>query len=156
MIAVLGVDPGVRGGMALLRADGTVSALWASQPDMAEIELVAAVCEAAAQLKLHGSRTCFMEKVGYIRGDGGQGAFTFGKVTGLIRGALLASGIESHDVYPMMWQAKMECLTGGNKNVSKRRAIELYPKEKITHAVADALLIARYGWERSKMPGSLP
>jgi len=52
------------------------------------------------------------------------------------------------DVYPMMWQAKMECLTGGNKNVSKHRAQELFPGVRITHAVADALLIAEYGRRR--------
>jgi hypothetical protein len=39
----------------------------------------------------------------------------------------------------------MQCLTGGDKNISKRRAQELFPSLKITHAVADALLIAEYG-----------
>jgi len=35
-------------------------------------------------------------------------------------------------------------MTGGDKNVSKRRAQELFPEIKITHAIADALLIAEY------------
>jgi hypothetical protein len=44
----------------------------------------------------------------------------------------------------------MGCLTGGDKNVSKNRALELFPEvdevKKITHATADALLIGKYGW----------
>jgi hypothetical protein len=35
--------------------------------------------------------------------------------------------------------------TKGDKNVSKRRAQELFPQLKVTHATADALLIAEYG-----------
>ncbi len=43
------------------------------------------------------------------------------------------------------WQKEMGCLTKGDKNVTKRRAQELFPTLKITHAIADALLIAEYG-----------
>jgi hypothetical protein len=39
----------------------------------------------------------------------------------------------------------MQCLTKGDKNVSKAAAQRLWPKLKITHANADALLIAEYG-----------
>jgi hypothetical protein len=39
----------------------------------------------------------------------------------------------------------MSCLTKGDKNVTKSRAQELFPEVKVTHAIADALLIAEYG-----------
>jgi len=39
----------------------------------------------------------------------------------------------------------MGCMTKGDKNVSKRRSQELFPQIKVTHAIADALLIASYG-----------
>jgi hypothetical protein len=35
-------------------------------------------------------------------------------------------------------------MTRGDKNVSKRRAQEIFPMIKVTHSVADALLIAEY------------
>jgi hypothetical protein len=35
-------------------------------------------------------------------------------------------------------------LSKGDKNVTKRKAQELFPSLKITHATADALLIAEY------------
>ena len=39
----------------------------------------------------------------------------------------------------------MSWLSKGDKNVTKSRAQELFPELKITHAIADALLIAEYG-----------
>lgn len=145
MMAFLGVDPGVAGGLALLREDGTVAHIRAFSNAMTEREFVTAVDTAAGLLSVYRDRFCVMEKVGFIKGDGGKGSFTFGKVVGLIRGCLLTRGISVSDVYPVIWQARMECMTGGNKNISKRRAQELFPCEKITHAIADALLIAEYG-----------
>ena len=147
LCAVLGVDPGVRGGLALLRADGSVAGLWTMNPALTESEAVEKVRQAAWSLQAYRG-VCFFEKVGFKRGDGGKGAWTFGAITKLVTGALLALDVTPHYVYPMAWQAEMGCLTGGNKNVSKRRAVELFPAEKITHARADALLIAEYGRRR--------
>jgi hypothetical protein len=36
-------------------------------------------------------------------------------------------------------------MSKGDKNVTKRRAQQLFPQLKVTHAIADALLIAEYG-----------
>ena len=84
-------------------------------------------------------------------GDGGMGAFTFGRIAGLLAGLSWGQGWEPKYVAPMIWQAALGCLTRGNKNVSKNRAITLFPNyhaerpRGITHGVADALLIAEYG-----------
>lgn len=147
-LPVMGVDPGVRGGLAVLSGSGKVEYLRGFAPGMTELELARIIECGAGMLKSAYGTTCFFEKVGFIKGDGGLGSFTFGRVVGLLRGCLLSSGISIHDVYPAMWQASMECLTGGNKNVSKKRAIELFPDQKITHNIADALLIAEFGRRR--------
>ena len=148
MRAVIGVDPGVRGGLALLGWEGHLLHVRAFQPSMTHGELVEAVRVAAFELhKLDDKPTAFIEKVGYMPTDGGQGAFTFGRVDGLLRGALLMANCQVRDVMPLAWQSRMNCPTGGDKNVSKARAQQLFPRAKITHSVADALLIARYGWE---------
>lgn len=147
-VAILGIDPGVRGGLAVLRADGSVAHVAAFDPDGTESDVAVAMKVAVDNLGIAGGGQCFMEKVGYIAGDGGQGAFTFGRIVGLIRGCLLTRGIYPHDVYPTMWQTALGCLTGGNKNISKRRAKELFPEQKMTHAIADALLISEYGRRR--------
>ena len=134
--------------MALLRADGTIASVWTFQPGMDETEVVSAVDDAVKLLRAYGSRECVFEKVGYMPTDGGQGAFTFGSINGLLRGALLALGVRPRYVYPQAWQAELECLSGGSKNVTKLRAIQLFPGEKVTHGSADALLIAEFGRRR--------
>lgn len=71
-------------------------------------------------------------------------AFTFGQGYGGLKMALAACGIPYEEVLPAKWQKALGCRTGGDKNVSKRKAQELYPAIKITHATADALLLATY------------
>jgi hypothetical protein len=58
--------------------------------------------------------------------------------------AIVAAGIPFETVTPQKWQKTLGCLTKGDKNVSKRKAQELFPDIKITHAIADSLLIAHY------------
>ena len=139
----MGVDPGVRGGVVVLAANGAVKFCRGLSPDEETTEGV--LRDACTELWNYGGFECFLEKVGYIRGDGGQGAFTFGNVNGFIRGFLRASRVTIYAVPPQLWQAKLECLTGGDKNVSKARAQSLFPEVKVAHAIADALLIAQYG-----------
>lgn len=146
--ASLGVDPGVRGGLALLRPDGSISRLVSLRPDMLEADVVDEVRIMVNLLKSYKSSACFFEKVGHMTGDGAQGSHTFGSIKGLLRGALLMAEVRPRDVYPQVWQAEMGCLTGGNKNVSKYRAMEIWPHERWTHAVADAALIGEYGRRR--------
>lgn len=148
MIATLGIDPGVDGGLAVLRGDATVAHLRAFRPSMTHAELIEAVRFGLKMLVAENSRSVFMEKVGHMTGDGGQGSNTFGRVDGLLRGGVLMAGFKPVDVYPQAWQAALECMTGGNKNISKRKAMELWPLEKWTHAVSDAALIAEYGRRR--------
>jgi hypothetical protein len=143
--AVMGVDPGVRGGLSVLDEKGRPALVETFKPQMMEYDLVAVAVGAARRLMELGGVNVYFEKVGFIRGDGGQGSFTFGRVDGLLRGALRASGCQLHDVRPTMWQMKMGCLTGGNKNISKQHASVHFPEIKITHGNADSLLIAYYG-----------
>jgi hypothetical protein len=58
--------------------------------------------------------------------------------------ALVASGIPFERVTPAKWQRELGCLTKGDKNVTKRKAQELFPDVKVTHANADALLLATW------------
>lgn len=144
-IAVLGCDPGVRGGLAVLAGDGRVAHVRAFYPDMTRNDLSAALYQAMDLLKAEGSLNVYLEKVNTRPGEGHQGAFTFGRVYGGLEQAFLAHGAKLHDVYPMTWQGRLECMSAGNKNVTKARAAQLFPGVKMTHAVADALLIAEHG-----------
>lgn len=145
---IIGIDPGVKGGMALLTDLGGLV-------DTVSFEGFKAK-ELAAAFRIWRTMdprniVCWIEKVGYIKGDGAQGSFTFGRVAGLLEGISLGNDVEPHYVYPVMWQSYMNCLTGGNKQVSRRKAIEMFPTyhaerpRGITLGIADAILIAEYG-----------
>jgi len=94
----------------------------------------------------------YVEKVSYKKGDGGKGSFTFGRAYQWPRSCLLAANIKIRNAVPALWQGKLGCMTGGDKNVSKQKAMKLFPtlhaQTAITHATADALLIAEYGRRR--------
>ena len=147
MSAVTAFDPGVSGGLVVMRLSGEVAYIRGFAGLRTQKELVAVVKVAAGLMMRYEARSCYAEKVGFKKGDGGKGANTFGRVDGLLRGAALALDLDLFDVSPMMWQSRMGCLTGGNKNVSKNRALVLWPHlaKEITHQTADALLIAEYG-----------
>ena len=81
---------------------------------------------------------------------GATSAFSFGRGFGGLLMALAAAQIPYERVTPGVWQKAMKCLTKGDKNVSKRRAQELFPSLSITHATADALLIAEHCRRSSK------
>ena len=156
---IIGIDPGVKGGMALLTAAGGEVVETISFDGMKEKELAYAFRVWKAEAESHAFRISrggsgadvWIEKVGYMPGDGGMGSFTFGRIAGLLAGLSWGQGWEPHYVYPMMWQSALGCLTRGNKNVSKNKAISLFPTyhaerpRGITHGIADALLIAEYG-----------
>ena len=151
--AVMSVDPGTAGAASVLNAAGDPAFIGPFRPDMTELQLIHVAELAVAALRREKGKVCYFEKVGFMKGDGGRGAFTFGLVNGLVRGALLTLKVDVRLVPPMLWQSRMQCLTGGNKNVSRLAAQKIFPtvfpKEMFKYQadnIADSLLIARYGW----------
>ena len=136
----IGIDPGASGGIAMLDAQGRVVALEkmpATDRDILDV--------LAQATELEWTPTAVLEFVRSSPQMGVVSAFTFGCGWGALRMALCASQIPFDEVTPAKWQRALSCLTHGDKNVSKRRAQELFPGQKITHATADALLLAEYG-----------
>lgn len=149
----MGVDPGVNGGVAVLRLDGSTVFVAGLNSAMTHGDAVDVVEAAKDALRREGGGLCFCEKVGVMRHDGRKGANTFGRVDGILRGAILARPrVIIADVYPQAWQSALNCMTGGDKDVSLALARALFPSAfppKATKALAlrisDALLIAEYG-----------
>lgn len=141
----IGIDPGLSGGLAILAAEGAVVSAVPMPSTDAD---VFAHLDASAGVDIFEpkatSARAILERVSASPQMGVTSAFTFGKGYGGLRMALTAAGIPFDEVTPQKWQKAMQCLTGGDKNVSKRRAQQLFPQVKITHAIADALLIAEY------------
>lgn len=141
---VIGIDPGGNGGIAIL-AEGqdpiarkmpkTARDLW---------ELLAG----------HDPATCWIEKVHASPQMGTVSAFKFGYAAGIVHQASVCAGFRVEMVTPQKWQKHHGLIVKGRglgqddtskKNRNKAKAQELFPCLKITHAIADALLIAEYG-----------
>jgi hypothetical protein len=148
-VIVIGVDPGKSGGIAWI--DETGKACVEKMPDTLKDlwELIEKdILHATGNLHFGNStRNCkaYLEQISSSPQMGVVSAFTFGNGYGHLEMALTAAGIPFERVRPQAWQKAMGCMSKGQKNVTKAKAQELFPHLKITHATADACLIAEYG-----------
>lgn len=143
-MTTIGIDPGTNGGIAWI-ADGKpcVEKMPGSLRDLWEL-----ICDITNHPRstVDGRKyKAYLEQVHSSPQMGVKSAFTFGNGFGHLEMALTAAGIPFERIRPQVWQKAMGCMTKGDKNVSKRKAQELFPSIKVTHAIADALLIASYG-----------
>lgn len=137
---VIGIDPGKNGGIAV-REEGLSSCypMPSTEADIFSLlETLSAPCQPF----------CYIEKVHSMPGQGSVSVFTFGQGYGFLRGCLTSLRIPFDTVAPRKWQSVLNCLSKGDKNVTKAKAQQLFPHLKVTHKTADAVLIAEYGWRR--------
>jgi len=136
-MTIIGIDPGKNGGIAWT-TDG--------KPCVEKMpETLQDLWELIFDIQFGRDTKAFIEAVHSSPQMGVKSAFTFGNGFGHLEMALTGAGVPFERVRPQVWQKHMGCLTKGDKNVSKRRAQELFPSVKLTHSTADALLIAEYG-----------
>lgn len=139
---ILGIDPGESGGFAILNCDGCVHMVQAmgklTPADRCDIirKFTPEICKA------------YIEKVGVMPKQGIVSAATFMRNYGQLEGFLVGCQTPYEFILPAAWQKALGCLTKGDKNITKARAQGLFPHIQVTHALADALLIAEYGRRR--------
>jgi hypothetical protein len=136
MSIYLGIDPGGSGAIAAI-GDG-IQPMW-QKNDATEREI-------SEWLRGFPTNLCFalIEKVHAMPKQGVSSSFKFGMSYGFLRGLLIAWAIPFEEVSPQRWQGALGCRSGGDKNVTKAKAQQLWPDVKFTHANSDALLIAEY------------
>lgn len=134
----IGCDPGKNGGIGVITPSGSY-AIKMPETEKDLLQELVTIANGAV-----GGTMAVLETVHSSPQMGVKSAFTFGQGYGGLRMALLAAGIPFENVTPQKWQKTLGCLTGGQKNVSKTRAQQLFPGIRITHNVADALLLSEY------------
>jgi len=132
----IGVDPGASGAIAILDADSEVIGVIKNSATPADLHAF------LAQYQLVARMSGLIEQVSAMPKQGVASTFKFGWSYGLLTGLLVCNQVSFEKVTPQTWQREMKCLSGGDKNVTKQAAQSLWPKERITHATADALLLA--------------
>ena len=145
----LGVDPGLGGGLALIASDATpddVVPMPKTDHDLAEFFSALYGIDAIPHKTF-----AIIERVHAMPKNGSISAFKLGQSYGTLRGLLAAFEIPYTEVSSSVWKRHHGLIAPAGatdtvkKNLSKAKAQQLFPNLKITHAIADALLIAEYG-----------
>jgi Holliday junction resolvasome RuvABC endonuclease subunit len=141
----VGIDPGQSGGIGIIDADGSfvTSFKFKDQTD-ADISEIFRYIQELQGVMSENSVYALLEKVHSMPKQGVASSFTFGMSFGFLKAMLTAHKIPWDFVQPNTWQKALGCQTHGDKNITKSKAQRQWPGVKITHANADALLIAEY------------
>ncbi len=144
----LGIDPGHSGGLALVSSDSAQA--W----KMPESELGTATLLRELLPQIHLAMLEAVTPMGIGRDSkvkqGLGSTWKFGQHYGFLRGLLQGLNIPFATVRPQVWQPALGIEKRGtksgteHKNATKDRAQSLWPEIKMTHAIADALLIAEF------------
>ena len=144
MILYLGIDPGKSGAICsvdslgnaeiIVKTNETYQDIWTHLSDIT----IDYTCKATIEL------------VNAMPNQGVSSTFKFGESFGALLGLLTAAKIPFERVRPAIWCKELGLKKKAQesniewKNRHKQLAQELFPGITITHATADALLIAEY------------
>jgi len=141
----IGIDPGLSGGWAAVTESQQVVYLcrWNEELSMLEV---------SERDSVWGSEVvAIVENQRAIKGAASSSTFKLAENFGLWQGWLSALRIRREYVWPKKWQSTLGIRFPKNsthaqrKRITKQKAQQLYPQvDGITHATADALLIAEY------------
>lgn len=154
---VLGVDPGVRGGLAIVAVNDGIA------PQIVDAIDIPVVGEGAKErvdaiairewIASHKPVHAYIERAQAMPGQGASSGFKYGRAVGSIEAAIALSGIPLTIVEPSAWK-KFHKLHGGDKEGDRQRALQLFPTahallaRRKDHGRADACLLALYGAQR--------
>lgn len=148
---VVGIDPGEKGGIAVLDDVGNVVDVTKMPGTPQDIFMyLNSVYEKA---ETEGCPiVCYMEQVGHgMPGQSSKATATFARHCGHLDMALLALGIPTNTITPNKWEKSYQLGKNSDysktewKNRLKAKAQQMFPKVKMTLAICDALLLAEFG-----------
>lgn len=135
-----GVDPGASGSICAVN-ENCYPVLTFALKDRTDDDIKEALeMVMAAERPMNG----VLERVHAMPKQGVSSTFKFGASFGALRSHMTWAGIRRELVSPHKWQQSLGCLSRGDKNVTKRKAQEMFPTVRVTHAIADGLLLAVY------------
>ena len=144
----IGIDPGQKGGYAVIAKTETGQAVFAYPWDDSFFAMEMA---SLMQMKEHGI-VAAVEKVGARPGQGTVSMFNFGKSAGYIEGVLSALGIPYQLVPPNKWKKEFS-LIGQDKQASIVTCRKLFPELDLkrtercrtdSDGLAESTLLAEY------------
>ena len=152
MTRILGIDPGVRGGLAVVEitnnggAPQLVDAIDIPVVGVGAKERVDAI---AVRTWIEALRPdhALIERAQAMPKQGASSTFKYARAAGALEAVIACSGIPLTIIEPTAWK-KFHQLRGGEKEASRQRALQLFPSahallsRKKDHGRAEATLIA--------------
>lgn len=129
----MGIDPGVKGGIALYdREADELGAVWdmpmfmqtvgRTQKPRVDVPELAALLDFSRDL---GVRLCVLEAVGGLPKQSSSSSFTFGWACGVVYMGLVQNRIAVDPVRPALWKRILKC--GKEDHEIAHRAREMFP-----------------------------
>jgi crossover junction endodeoxyribonuclease RuvC len=157
---ILGIDPGIRGALAIVEiANGVMPQLI----DVLDVPVIGAGAKERVNSMLvwdwlaqHVFEHALIERAGSMPGQGIASTFKFARAVGALETVIACRDIPYSIIEPAVWK-KFHHLRGVDKEASRQRALQLFPNartwfaRKLDHQRAEAALIAL-----TPMPGVLP
>ena len=148
---ILGVDPGIHGGLAIvtLSDDAAPQLVDAIDIPVTGTKAKERVDVAALRnwIETHHPHHALIERAQALPKQGASSGFKYGRAVGAIEATVAGCGIPLTILEPRIWK-QFHCLRGDNKELSRQRALQLFPNahtlftHKKDHGRAEAALIA--------------
>jgi len=151
---ILGVDPGIRGGIAVVLLEPGAAPVLVDAIDIPIVGVKAKEridCAAMRQfIELHRPQHAVIERAQSMPRQGSSSGFKYGRAVGAIEAAIVLSGVPMTIVEAATWK-RFHRLYGTDKEASRQRALQLFPAShsllarKKDHGRGEAALLAIYG-----------
>jgi Holliday junction resolvasome RuvABC endonuclease subunit len=157
-VNILGVDPGIRGGLAIVAIDANGAAPQLVDTIDIPVSGVGAkervdVLAIRSWITQHAPQHALIERAQAMPKQGASSGFKYGRAVGAIEAVIACCAIPLTIVEPASWK-KFHALRGGEKEAGRQRALQLFPAahdllaRKKDHGRAEAALIALFGIQR--------
>ena len=158
---ILGVDPGVRGGLAIIEIDNGIAPKLIDAIDIPVTGVGAKervdVLAIRTWILTHKPDHAMIERAQAMPKQGTSSGFKYGRATGALEAVIACCEIPMTIVEPSMWK-KAHHLRGGDKEGARQLALQRFPAahallaRKRDHQRGEATLIALFAANRGAAP----
>jgi crossover junction endodeoxyribonuclease RuvC len=152
-VKVLGCDPGIHGGLALIEIDGDVCRVI----DAIDIPTIGTKAKERVNVHAvqewilqHGPHRAFIERGQAMPRQGASSGYKFGRSVGAIEAVIALCAIPHEIIEPATWKRTLK-LKGKDKEGARQKALQLFPQashllaRRKDHQRGEAMLLAYYG-----------
>jgi crossover junction endodeoxyribonuclease RuvC len=153
-VRVLGVDPGIRGGLAVIAVDDGAAPRLVEAIDIPVVGVGAKERVDVAAIRnfidQHKPVRALIERAQAMPKQGASSGFKYGRAVGAIEAAIILCSIPVEFVEPSVWKRAWR-LPGKDKESARQQALQQFPAahaslaRKRDHGRAEASLIALFG-----------